>query len=746
MLHFKENSSKKFIQVLTFLLFFAPLVIFSHSTYPFIYYKAFWIETITQIILVVYLLSLFYYWRFFRPRFTLLGAGVIFFYIVIVVSSLLSDNLTRSLWSREERMTGLVLMLHYFALFVVWRSVFSKETWLKFWMYFTLILNAVTVIGLVQVFKPSLFLNLGSDRVASTLGNPIFLAGLATFIFFSSLFFIVQSKLRMRYWWVASALISFVALLATQTRGDLIGWWVGVVILLISVLIVFSKAKNKWWKTGVAFLAFMILAPLLLIFLRNTVVIKSVPALYRLASTPLEASTGGTRLIMWQTAFSSWRERPWLGWGWENFYDAANKHYNPSLLKYGHHEEWTDNAHNVVLNTLATTGFLGLLAYLGIYGLAFFVLIRSGVVRGSNDKILAIIFGSFLVSHFVRNLFVFEDISSYLTFFWILAGIDISFNWKSLKSVGVVSRREQSERFFSPSKKYFIYPAKFLRGILFIVLILGTLFTFYRVVYIPAKADHIAVSALKKSMTDFSSALELHREAIKIKENPYRADIAFDFSQFIFTWMSGHRDFAFSDYRELAEEMFNISDKAMKAFLSSYPNDPRGSMVLARSYLDGYEFWQNLSYLEQAETQYAEAIKYSPRRQTLLYGLIETKRMRGKYDEALTLAHEAINLESTIGESYWVAAKVYNDKKEIDQAYLFSKKAYGYGYNFNVQDLVVAFPLFVTKGEGDLLADGVDSALRSSARPNSVLLNYYVQYLEKKEDYTRVDYWRGKIR
>lgn len=110
------------------------------------------------------------------------------------------------------------------------------------------------------------------------------------------------------------------------------------------------------------------------------------------------------RLAHWQAAAGMAEANPWLGVGLGN-YEAAYPDFR--LLNWpialGH-------AHNIYLNTLAETGFAGLAAYLGLWGLTFLVTIRGIRRAGGWKRGLGIgLLGAFVhltAHHFVDNLYV----------------------------------------------------------------------------------------------------------------------------------------------------------------------------------------------------------------------------------------------------------------------------------------------------------------------------------------------------
>jgi O-antigen ligase len=84
------------------------------------------------------------------------------------------------------------------------------------------------------------------------------------------------------------------------------------------------------------------------------------------------------RLAHWQSALAMWRDHPWLGVGFGNYGTAYSQY---ALAKWpaalGH-------AHNYYLNIAAETGLLGLIAYLLLWGLAFWQVWH--IFRNTRDR------------------------------------------------------------------------------------------------------------------------------------------------------------------------------------------------------------------------------------------------------------------------------------------------------------------------------------------------------------------------
>ena len=443
-------------------------------------------------------------------------------------------------------------------------------------------------------------------------------------------------------------------------------------------------------------------------------------------------STGQARLMIWKVAFAGWQEHPWFGWGWENFYNLANKNYQPQLLVYGHSQEWFDNAHNMVINLLGTTGIFGVLSYLLVYFYAVIFLIKKYFIsRDFREKNFALSVSIFLIAHFIQNLFVFENISSYLVFFWMIAGIDIIYCQERVQK-----KNDYPIAKLKTSRVYLLIIGlgKMIRFVVIVLSILAISLILYRFTYIPTKADHLNALSVQKAMVDFKSAIDLHRQAVRISPNPYQGDIAFEFGQFILVWLGGHPDFAFSKYRDLAKQMHDFGIKALGAYLNHYPDDPRAVNILALAYLDGFSFWQDINYLDKAESLYFNILPTNPNRQTLLFGLIKVELAKGNWSLAKEYAAKAVNLNTDIGEARWFNGLANFKAGDINLGYVESKKAIELGWKPSQQDIAIIFPAFEVNDDVVFVEPLIKVILDKNPKfINRQLLSEYTNYLKKTD-------------
>ena len=413
--------------------FALPFVVFvvAQSLYfPFITGKNFTFRIIVEVMTGAWL-ALAVINPAYRPRRSWLLAAFAIFLIVIAAADLFGVNPFKSFWSNFERMDGWVTLAHLFAYFVVASTVLNTE---KLWRALFQTSLAVSVIvglyALLQLFGIA-SLNPGfssAARLDATFGNPIYLAVYMLFnVFLAALLlaqfsrqegFRTRSPLALFYWGVL--LLDTLILFLTSTRGAILGLVGGAI--LAALLYIFSfDASRKTRQVVVGAVILVLLFGVIVRFSRDAAWVESIPFLGRLASISLEDSTAKARFMNWGMAWEGVKERPLLGWGQENYAIVFSKYYNPNM--YGQ-EQWFDRVHNVVFDWLVAGGFLGLITYLSLFALALRYLWRRGeeTVTAFTPLEKCVLTG-LLGAYFFHNLFVFDNIMSYVLFVTILAYI-----------------------------------------------------------------------------------------------------------------------------------------------------------------------------------------------------------------------------------------------------------------------------------------------------------------------------------
>ena len=412
-----------FIKLALWALAFVPLVINSSVFFPFIFGKTLLIRIIISLVSVLFTVHLIadegfrkeIYGKAKRivksPVFITTSA----FMAIFAISTLFAVNPFRAFFGDVERGEGLLGFLYFYAFFIYSLFLFEKKDWVMFFK-----LNLITGFFLVtkQLFElcPTseagvTVCNWGARPGAFT-GNPAFLGGYFLFVIFAALIAFYYSK-KEPIWRAFSALmipVATVGLLMTQTRSAMLGLVIGLIALVVYGVFhgkeVFAYKRISLRTASLYFLAAMILVGGVFLATKSNPVWKNVPGFNRVAGFTLQDFTVQTRLISLGVSANAIDpaqngvQKFLLGWGPENFSIAYNQYYNPEYYHLEH--TWFDRAHDKLMDVTVMNGVLGLLAYLGIWNAAVWLVFRK---KGFSFDMMAILF--FAVAFFINLLFFF---------------------------------------------------------------------------------------------------------------------------------------------------------------------------------------------------------------------------------------------------------------------------------------------------------------------------------------------------
>ncbi len=123
-----------------------------------------------------------------------------------------------------------------------------------------------------------------------------------------------------------------------------------------------------------------------------------------------------TRFVFWDIAGEALKERPLLGWGFQNYQSVYQQKFDPIIYSSGYaYEQWVTNPHNVLFDIGVSGGILGLLAYFVLFGATWWVCWRAANRDRSNRAL--IIAPAVLLGYFVQNLFIFDTPTTWLVYF-----------------------------------------------------------------------------------------------------------------------------------------------------------------------------------------------------------------------------------------------------------------------------------------------------------------------------------------
>ncbi len=601
-----------------------PLYISGGMLFPFIAGKNFFFRIIVEIVFALWV-SLAIIRPYYRPKLTPLFKAATIFITILFLADLFGPNPYRSFFSNYERMEGFMMLSHLYLYFVVLASVFkTKKDWLTF-LHITLAVSlVVSFIGLMQRFGWRVSLQ-GGYRVDSTIGNPAYLASYLSFHIWLLLILIKQywHKQGLRVFYLSAFFFELVIIYLTATRGAILALLVGAILLLASTVIWWGKmfpsfpGLRKW---AAILLAFIVLMPMGVWLLRDTPFVRSQQILNRMTSISLSDKTTQARFLIWNMSLKGVLERPVLGWGQENYYLVFQKYYNPAL--YGQ-EQWFDRSHNIFFDWAIHAGILGLLSFLGIVAAVLWRIIRA--LRASQlpaweGVILVLVF----VGHFFQDLFVFDNLNTYLLFFGFLAYSQFRTDGETVEKPVPPNRTNASRA----------YPA--VAVLLAIVVVAG-----YYLHWKPMAASRNLVRAL--------AAYQSNRPLSEIQALFARALSYHTFGNTeIREQMSNIARDVLIDTRGTEEERAQfipfVAEELRKETASSAKDIKH--MVFLASIL-GRAKSINPAYPAEAEQILKEAISLSPGKQMLYFELAQLYLSHNLTDQSIETLRQALRLDPT---------------------------------------------------------------------------------------------------
>lgn len=607
----------------------AVVLIISNSLFfPYITGKNFAFRIIVEIVFAAWIILALYDSQY-RPRFSWIGFSFLVLLVIMFFANLFGVHPLQSFWSNFERMEGYVTLVHTFMYFLVVGSVMKTE---KLWDQFFLTTVFVAIILSFYAFAQlsgQIAIQQGGGRLDGTLGNSAYMAIYALFHIFIGIFLLLRAKTPLsRYFFGTFTLLYLYLLIQTATRGTTLGL-IGGLFVMVTYITLFSRNNPTIRKVATGGIITMIAIVALFVTFKESSFIQGNPYLQRLSTISLKE--GQNRFMIWGMALKGVEERPLLGWGQSNFGYVFNEYYRPEL--HGQ-EAWFDRVHDIVMDWLIAGGILGAIAYFSILLSAVYYLFVRPITHSADERFSVVERGvllGLLAGYTIHNIFVFDNIVSYIFYGTILAYIHTR----------VALPIEKIERWRIDGR----IVEQVVAPITLIILIVTVYYV--NVPGIQAAGDIIdgfratrgeeVLASFERALSRGSFGTQEIREQMMQRVQPLLQDPNLS--------------------EEFKQKAFKRVEEELLKQLEEKPGDARAHVFIS-------SFYRMTNNLEPAIEQLAKAREFSPQKQLIIFEQGMAEIQRGDYQKALGFFEEAYKLGPQFTESrvLYASAAVYADQ------------------------------------------------------------------------------------
>jgi putative inorganic carbon (HCO3(-)) transporter len=672
-----QKILKSIIWICTIMSLFVPFIVDNNAFFPFVGAKSLYFMGFAEIIFCSWLILAIIDPRY-RPKVNKIMIAVFIYLIVFGLATAFSLEPSRSFWSKFERMTGLLMQLHLVGYFLAISNTFKeKKNWNILFLISTSFSALMSVYFLCSKYGINIFDKLlkYSSWGGMTIGNSSFLATYLLFNVFLCIYLIInfwgmdkkifdweQAKRNIFLvgagfivvvpfciWLLKNTGVYFSVFLILLTVGLLalsffphIGYlllifvvnlcafaqsggraalaaFFGGLVLIILFYFAFAHKSKNYNKFGkIALVVFAI---------GSTLFLLSIVQSGSYLNKEFIKSGGGARTLIWNKVLQAVKDRPILGYGPENFELVFYKYFDARLhmTEWGG-EAWFDRSHNIVIDTLLSTGILGLITYLGIFGAVAYFLWKKSREDKTYFWDFAVISGM-LAAYFVQNLTVFDMISSYMMFFTVLGFAN------ALEGIG------------TKDEEYLEKDFNFVQILSFFVVVIMLFIWMNNFIIGPYKSDVAVVSAIQEHNP--ATRIELMKEGMVSKVGVYQ--IRDYLSEAIDSLMQSGQLTPQQKEAYKPEADFFIAQH--KQTILEAPDDYRAYIRLGYL-MCSYTMAYDKTMAQEALGIFQKAVELSPDNPQSYWGLAHANFFTGNANGTLQAIDKAVQLEPLLTKTY----------------------------------------------------------------------------------------------
>lgn len=578
-----------------------------------------------------------------------------------LVSAIFAPAPMHSLFGDFERMGGVWAWLHLLLFFLLLRTL-RDEDWP--WILNGALIVSV-IVSLIAVVEQTQGASAQTAGVAApstaTVGNSGLLAayllmgiGIAAYL--------ASTTARFRLLYLAAAFLDLVALVLAQNRSTLVGL---VAAALLGAVIYAALTKNRTSRILVPSAAIAVGIAVI----GSAVIVRSFPGgafarhvpmvFERLAATD-PGGADESRTLQWRAAIEGFKDRPVLGYGPESYNLVWSAHFDPDIYRYN--TDVYDRTHNQYLETLATGGLVGIIAFAAIWLAIAVTLSRAFRAGRLTAASLAVLCGAQL-AYGIHLALWFFDLNS--TMVWILVGALIS----SRGTVGSVVLEPTARDARIPAGK----PA--VAAVALAILVGALVWEGY----VPLRAARALanIDSPRGSLANTLSQYEI------LERSPPRQTGHTPMIMGEFLASLRPRQAQWERDPQQRAQLNHVLTQSLDAFAREIRRDPLNDRLYTQQaslLMFATAVRKSPAYRQQAIDALHKAIDLSPRRIEQWLALAGIYLRENDYERAIVVLNDAIKQDPMLGEPRYRLASAYLGAGKSDSALVMLQSSLRLGY------------------------------------------------------------------
>jgi len=549
--------------------------------------------------------------------------------ILKFISLLFSPNKDLSFWGSFIRQEGFITNFFLIVFFLILIRFLTEFKQIKnYSLAICSVSGFISLYGVLQKFKID-FLSWEDNayiRIASTLGNPLFLSSFLLFTIFYSLYCLkVFSNLYLKLAIGLSLILQLLALFFTASSSS----YLALIGIILFGLIIYFWPKKKIVSVSILSLGIIgvVLVTLILVGVINFQPINKV-----LADFSPQNQSNLQRLLVWDSAYRAFLIKPIFGWGNELFSNAFDYTKNTTLLPPL--ESNYDRAHNIILDIAVSEGILVLMAFLFIIIFSLYTSIKKYF---ANKNIIYLLTGSLIIGFMINFCFTFPGINNYILLYFTLA---------------LIFFQPQDE---STDNETF----NFSIGAIGLIILLMLNWLFIK----PVLADLL----FKKNLTETDGLKKASLMAKAISYWPYK-----EYKIELFKLETQIMGQLAKSNPQLANSHQQKNQLIVDDLLKKYPNNYTVNLLAAKHY-------STINQIKMNE-YFNSAITLAPKRQDIYWYWGDLFLNSTKPELAIDKYQQAINIDPAQAYPYFKMSELYTKLKNQDKANDYLKQAQDHGW------------------------------------------------------------------